>query len=73
MFNQDGAFVLHLKMVHTPIKVPDDGARMGMHSFSFWQERMHFKMWISKRYLRGAKYIQNTKKYQEVQCAEWCP
>ena len=31
----DGAFVLHLKMVHLPLKVLDDCARMHVHSFSF--------------------------------------
>ena len=35
---QDGAFVLHLKMVHTPLKVLDDCTRMHMHDFSFFDQ-----------------------------------
>ena len=53
---QDGAFVLHLKMVHTPLKVPDDHVRMQAHSFSFPRRRSILKIWSFKEELRGASY-----------------
>ena len=43
MFTQDGAFVLHLKMVCILLKVPDDHVRMCMHGFSFLQKQDVFQ------------------------------
>ena len=58
MFTWDGAFVLHLKMVHTPLKVPDDCARMFMHGFSFFKDKTS-KFCIIKRIFKRGKVQTN--------------
>ena len=51
-------------MVHTPLKVVDDCARMHVHSFSFLTRRHHSKFdQIKKRNYEEASY---TKQHQEV-------
>ena len=42
---QDGAFVLYLKMAHTPHKVLDDHMRMHVHGFSFQRGRLLKNFW----------------------------
>ena len=74
MFTQDGALVLHLKMTHIPLKVPDDHLRIYAHGFSFWKEQMQNLNCKIKVDLQGAKYeIQHHLEYQEGQGAEQCP
>ena len=72
---QDGAFVLHLKMAHTPLKVPDDCMRMCMHGFRFFfEDKTSFQNLNIKGEIRKGQVPGITlQSYPEVQCTERCP
>ena len=61
---QDGTSVLHLKMVHTVLKVPDDCKIMCTHGFNFSKNKHVFQIKAKLEDLKRGK--QTTEHHNKV-------
>ena len=63
----------HLKMAHTFPKDPNDRGMMHMHDFNFGRRQTFFYCQGNFSNIKRGKASRiNSRRYQEVQCAEHC-